>query len=127
MAVLVALFATAVALQSTAPPRDWNLRLARRGELWAVASLLQDAFAQPGVDRSLIEVLATQARLALDVEKRLTPWNWARHRQLVAESNDDGRLIGAHLHMPANRQLDQRVRTARRVQKQPERKKRRGA
>jgi len=34
------------------------------------------------------------ARLALDMEQRMTPWHWCRHAQLVAEDAVDGAILG---------------------------------
>ncbi len=44
--------------------------------------------------RNALEVLYTKLRLLLDVERRLTPWDWRRHRQLVVEQAGTGALIG---------------------------------
>ena len=84
-----------LALLNSGPPRengDCTIRLARRDDLLRIASLINGAFAIPrernGLERSL-----NTARLALDVERRLTPWNWNRHQQLVAESSG-GDILG---------------------------------
>lgn len=84
-----------LALLNWGPPRengDCTIRLARRDDLLRIASLINGAFAIPrernGLERSL-----NTARLALDVERRLTPWNWNRHQQLVAESSG-GDILG---------------------------------
>ena len=84
-----------LALLNSGPPREngeCTLRLARRDDLLRIASLINGAFAirreRNGLERSL-----NTARLALDVERRLTPWDWSRHAQLVAESGD-GDIVG---------------------------------
>lgn len=67
---------------------DWIVRPAARSDLWRAATLMQDAFTapgRPGIDRWL-----TTCRLALDIEQRMTPWDWARHRQFVVEAASAG-------------------------------------
>ena len=67
----------AAALSASAPATEaWRLRPARRGDLWRVATLLNDAFVLAPGGRDVLAVLETKVRLALDVEKRLTPWDW---------------------------------------------------
>jgi len=70
------------------------VRLARRGELWHIARLLDDSFAADTAQRPPWAALVAQGRLALDLERRLTPWDWCRHQQFVAEEAGTGRLVG---------------------------------
>ena len=78
----------------------FTIRDAARSELWPVATLVHDSFAarEPSFlsPAPLVGVQAaiTTARLALDIERRATPWDWARHRQLVAEDSSSGELVG---------------------------------
>jgi len=89
------------------------IRLAERRDIWPIATLLHDAFAasEPtfsssadlsgfvgsllfsGASKRSRLRLLTIARLALDIEQRMTPWDWCRHAQLVAEGSD-GQLLG---------------------------------
>ena len=62
-----------------------------RGEVWGIASLIEESFSAR--ERNVVERTYNTARLAFDIERRLTPWHWSRHRQLVAEDGA-GRLIG---------------------------------
>ena len=62
-----------------------------RGEVWRIASLVEESFG--ACERSYVERAYNTARLAFDIERRLTPWHWSRHRQLVAEDGT-GRLVG---------------------------------
>ena len=41
-----------------------------------------------------LDSLNTRLRLALDVESRMTPWDWCRHAQVVAEDAQSGRILG---------------------------------
>jgi len=66
--------------------------LAQRSDLWGAASLMHDAFAAP--DRRGVERWLTTCRLALDLEQRMTPWAWDRHRQYVAEGASGSGLLG---------------------------------
>ena len=83
-----------------------SIRLARRTDLPALASLLYESFAvqsiapTEGMDdrsvpvpRSWLEVAITKGRLAADIEQRMTPWDWSRHAQIVAE-DENGRAVG---------------------------------
>ena len=74
----------------------WRLRGAtiRRAEIWQVASLLDLSFAANQAARSPITAALTRLRLALDVERRTTPWDWCRHQQFVVEDTSTGRLLG---------------------------------
>jgi len=67
----------------------------KRAELWDAAVLVQQSCAltsNPSL-RQPLEALWQTARIAFDIEKRSTPWQWNRHRQLVAEA-PDGQLVG---------------------------------
>ena len=64
-------------------------RRAERRDILPLARLLHDAFALPG--RSPLDAAWTMGRLAIDIETRLTPWDWQRHAQFVAET--DGELV----------------------------------
>ncbi|EOD13763.1 hypothetical protein EMIHUDRAFT_212242 [Emiliania huxleyi CCMP1516] len=59
-----------------------------------VASLLDLSFAANQAARSPITAALTRLRLALDVERRTTPWDWCRHQQFVVEDTSTGRLLG---------------------------------
>ena len=84
---------------------EHTVRLARRTDLLPLAVLVHDTFAayEPtyetsasfaaGPVRSAWLRAVTTARLALDIEQRMTPWDWCRHAMFVAESAD-GRLVG---------------------------------
>ena len=76
---------------SLTPPTTsaWSVRLAERRDILPLARLLHDAFALPG--RSPLDAAWTMGRLAIDIETRLTPWDWQRHAQFVAET--DGELV----------------------------------
>ena len=80
--------------------REWAaggacaVRLLRRAEIWQVASLLDLSFAANQAARSPITAALTRLRLALDVERRTTPWDWCRHQQFVVEDTSTGRLLG---------------------------------
>ena len=87
----------ASAMAATAPA--WTVRTMRRSDILPIAKLLQDSFAGEGrtflspKPRSQLDVAVTTVRLALDIERRCTTWDWARHSQLVAESAE-GSLLG---------------------------------
>jgi len=80
--------------------REWAadgacaVRNLRRAEIWQVASLLDLSFAANQAARSPITAALTRLRLALDVERRTTPWDWCRHQQFVVEDTSTGRLLG---------------------------------
>jgi len=76
----------------------FRVRRAARNDLLALSSLVEEAFASRAptfltAGRSQLATLTTTARIALDMEKRMTPWDWSRHTQLVAESST-GRIVG---------------------------------
>ncbi|KAL1496170.1 hypothetical protein AB1Y20_014787 [Prymnesium parvum] len=79
-------------LLSLALPTSWTVRVMRRADILPIARLLETSFAGEA-HASWSSALATQALLALDVERRCTTWEWSRHLQLVAESAE-GRLLG---------------------------------
>ena len=70
-----------------------TVRLVNRSDLFAAATLLYDAFAVSRQPASWLVAVATKARLALDIEQRMTPWDWGRHAQLIAEDSS-GRPLG---------------------------------
>jgi ribosomal protein S18 acetylase RimI-like enzyme len=55
---------------------------------------LDDSFAANAAERSPWEALVARGRLALDLERRLTPWDWCRHQQFVAEDLTSRRIVG---------------------------------
>ena len=101
VALVVALAASG--LTSSAPPGGVSVRLARRSDLLPLALLVSDSFAaeerfaeityESARTRGWLERQVTTARVALDIERRLTPWDWCRHAQLVAE-DADGKILG---------------------------------
>lgn len=79
-----------------------TIRDLARHQLAAAAALVHDAFLvlpqqpyEPTTPHrarhygSPCDALFTTAALALDLEKRCTPWDWASHRQYVATADDD--------------------------------------
>ena len=74
-----------------------TVRRVKRSDLIAASTLLYDAFAVSsrgaGTPRSWLVALTTKARLASDIEQRMTPWEWGRHAQLIAE-DAAGRPLG---------------------------------
>jgi ribosomal protein S18 acetylase RimI-like enzyme len=97
-ALLVAPAAALNALSTTPAalfaPRVHRVRLARRDEIWSIAGLLDASFAAKTAERSPWEALVARGRLALDLERRLTPWDWCRHLQFVAEDLTSNRIVG---------------------------------
>lgn len=98
--------ASAVAGRGIAAGEAFSVRLAERSDLLRVATLLHDSFSfdargsgaegltfasarRPG----WLDSRVFTARLALDIERRMTPWDWARHAQVVAESAS-GDVVG---------------------------------
>lgn len=93
--------------RTSAPPLAYTVRLAERRDLLPLSKLVEEAFASNCwsvddgslVERErgvfeLLEAQATALRIALDIERRMTPWDWARHAQLVAAADDGGELLG---------------------------------
>lgn len=84
----------------------WAVRVAARRDLLPVAEVMHDAFAPDGranteptygstvYRRSWLEKQLTKLRLAIDIERRLTPWDWRKHRQLVLEDQASGEILG---------------------------------
>jgi len=87
------------AVGTSVSARAWRVRIAERADLLPAAMLMQDAFSGEGRtflspnERGWVEIALTTARLALDIERRATPWDWARHAQFVA-CKEDGQLLG---------------------------------
>lgn len=81
-----------------------SVRLAERRDILPLARLVQESFAAgrygevtyASVRRTPLEALVTTLRVGLDIERRLTPWDWCRHAQVVAESGEgrDRRIVG---------------------------------
>ena len=82
-----------------------RIRLANRADLIPLSGMMERAFAAPadGSRRTTfnsatsygpLDSLNTRLRLALDVESRMTPWDWCRHAQVVAEDAQSGRILG---------------------------------
>jgi len=96
----VLLLAPAAALNTLSTPtavstkRVHRVRLARREEIWSIAGLLDASFAANAAERSPWEARVARGRLALDLERRLTPWDWCRHQLLVAEDLASSRIVG---------------------------------
>jgi ribosomal protein S18 acetylase RimI-like enzyme len=83
-----------MAVESVRAPALVTVRQARREDMWSLCSLLHDSFA--AVDPTPlapVRALSYKVRLALDIEQRMTPWDWTRHTQLVAE-DPAGQLLG---------------------------------
>ena len=69
------------------------VRLAQRKDLVPLASLLHDGFAvRQGGALNWLDAQTAKARLVLEIEQRMTPWDWSRHAQWVAESG--GQIVG---------------------------------
>ena len=84
------------ALTATSPV---TTRLAERRDLVPLARLVEASFAagryaddEPTFHssrrRGWFETQETMVRVGLDIERRMTPWDWCRHAQIVAESGD---------------------------------------
>lgn len=86
----------------------FNVRLAARSDVVPLALLVERSFAAAGRTecladgeatyantrrRSFFEQKETTFRVGLDIERRLTPWDWSRHAQVVAES-PNGEILG---------------------------------
>lgn len=88
----------AAALLTSSP---YSIRLAARSDLLPIAYLIEQTFAAEAPElsfasakpRSWLERQCATARVALDVERRMTPWDWGRHSQLVVEA-EDGTILG---------------------------------
>ena len=88
-----------LARTASEPAGSFIIRSLERTDLLPTAALMQESFA--GTDRCFLsprdrswpDIAITTARLALDIERRATPWDWARHAQLVACAAD-GELLG---------------------------------
>jgi ribosomal protein S18 acetylase RimI-like enzyme len=101
---MAALLLTALSHPALSTSAPHTVRLAQRNDLAKLAVLLHDSFRaqEPtftsaasfagDTKRELVRAM-TIVRLALDMEQRLTPWDWCRHAQLVAE-NSNGQLLG---------------------------------
>lgn len=82
-------------------PAATTVRLAQRKDLLPLAALLYDSFAAPedslrpyeSRTRSWWDAQTIKLRIAMDLEQRMTPWDWSRHAQLVAEATT-GDLVG---------------------------------
>lgn len=89
-------------------PPSYKVRLARRHDLLPASGIVERAFsvceryggkveAMNATERSKrgwLEVQTTRLRIAWDVEQRMTPWDWKRHAQVVAEDAMTGSIIG---------------------------------
>ena len=116
--LLVGLLSSAFAVASlgSSSSSSFSVRLAARSDILPVGILIERAFAfnrfenganddddndaavartySTSRDRSWVESWITCARIALDVERRMTPWDWCRHAQLVAEDSESGAILG---------------------------------
>ena len=92
---------------SSAPGLDSSVcvRLAQRRDLLPLSGVVERSFAAP-VDGSrttsfsssqaytALDALNTRIRIGLDIERRMTPWDWCRHAQVIAEDRASGRILG---------------------------------
>lgn len=85
-------------------PHGLTVRLAERRDLLPIARLVETSFAVnrrnlesinyiSSRPRGWLEEQITTVRVGLDIERRLTPWDWARHAQFVAEDGT-GSIVG---------------------------------
>ena len=102
MLLLLAILVPSVAATATAAA-PFRVRLAARSDILPVGTLIERAFASNRIEddtfassakRSWAESWFTAARISLDVERRMTPWDWCRHAQLIAEDSNSGELLG---------------------------------
>lgn len=80
-------------------------RLAERRDVVPLAVLVERSFAagyvggEPTYEstrhRGWLEQPITAFRVGFDIERRLTPWDWCRHAQIVAtDEDDDSKIVG---------------------------------
>ena len=88
--------------RSAATGAAYTVRLAARSDLLPLSNVVERAFAAPPERQrtfgsakppTWFDALYTRARIGLDIERRMTPWDWCRHAQYVAEGRD-GEILG---------------------------------
>ena len=83
----------------------FSVRTLARGEITQASHLMYESFKSE--HQTLPQKIFTQCAIALDLERRCTPWDWDRHRQFVAQAHN-GSIIGfVELWNQNPKQLDQ--------------------